>query len=94
MGMPVLEPPTPAVQQHWRALYKAAIWEENREILPSRINEAKAALARRARELFAMANNTEECEAVDRAMNTLHALSYCLKLETRSKVGPSTAFVR
>src|SRR5215471_20679117 len=91
---PVLEPATHAVQQHWRELYKTAMSEEDREALPSRINDAKIALARRAREPFATANNTEECEAVARAMNALHALSYCLKLETRSGGEPSRALVR
>jgi hypothetical protein len=79
---PVLES-APAAVQSWRELYKAAIAETDRNRLPSRINEAETALARRARELFAMGGrNTEEREAVDRALYTLRALSYCLKLET------------
>jgi len=75
--------PTPVAVQRWRELYKAAMTDTDRETLPFRINEAKAALTHRARELFALGDNsTKERKAIDRALYTLQALSYCLKLES------------
>ena len=81
MVAPVLES-APAAIQSWIEMFKAAMMETDRKRLPSQINEAETALARRARELFAMSgNNTEEREAVDRALHKLQGLKYCLKLK-------------
>lgn len=80
MAAPVLES-APAAVQDWRELLEAAMSETDRERLPSRINETEAALARRARELFARHDEeSEEREALDRAFYKLRALSYCLHL--------------
>jgi len=79
MVTPVLES-APAVIQPWIKILKAAMAETDRKTLPSRINGAESALARRAHELFAMSgNNTEEREAIDRGLHKLQASKYCLK---------------
>ena len=81
-GYPILEP-VPSAVQRWHELHKAAMAGTDTKTLPSQINEPETALARRARELFAMpGNNTKEREAIHRALHTLEALSFCLKLET------------
>jgi len=73
----------PAGVPNWRELYKAALFEGNRQELPLRIVEAERALILRARELFAMAgDNSEEGQAVDDAMYALRALRNCMELKT------------
>jgi hypothetical protein len=67
----------------WRELYKAALFEGNKQELPLRIAEAERALILRARELFVMSgDNSEEGQAVDDAMYALRALRNCLELKT------------
>ena len=69
--------------QNWREVYEAALFETDRQKLPSRIAEAEKALILRARELFAMSGDTtEEGQAVDDALYALRALRNCLKLRT------------
>jgi hypothetical protein len=68
--------------QHWRELYKAALFETDRQKLPSRIAEAEKALIQRARELFLMSgDNNEEVQAIDDALYAL-PLRNCLELKT------------
>jgi hypothetical protein len=70
----------PITVQDWRRLYEAAIFECDREKLPSRIHDAEQALNRRSRELFAMpGSNNEERKAIDHALHRLRALSYCAR---------------
>jgi hypothetical protein len=69
--------------QNWREVYKAALFETDRQKLPSRIAEAERALILRARELFTISGDTiEEGQAVDDALYALRALRNCLKLKT------------
>ena len=76
-----LSPASPKVQ-HWHDLHRAAMYEMDRKKLPSRIQEAEEAVARRSRELFAMpGKNLEEREELDNALYTLRALSFCLRLK-------------
>ena len=71
--------------QNWREAYKTALFETDRQKLPSRIAEAEKALILRARELFAMSGDTtEEGQAVDDALYALGALRNCLKLKTNN----------
>ena len=73
----------PPEVQNWHELHKAAMRETDRKKLPSRINEAEKAVARRSRELFAMpGQHLEEREELDDALYTLLALSFCLRLKT------------
>jgi hypothetical protein len=69
--------------QDWHQLHRAAMSETDRKKLPLRIHEAERALARRSRELFALrGDNLEEREAIDDALYTLRALSYCIRLKS------------
>jgi hypothetical protein len=64
----------------WRELYRAALLEIDRAMVPERIAEAEKALVIRARELFSAAgDNIEEAEMLDDAMYALHALRGTLK---------------
>ncbi len=59
----------------WRELYRDAILEVDRSLLPERIAAAQEALSARARELFdAEGDNIEEEHALDDAMYALKAL--------------------
>ena len=63
----------------WRELYRAALFETDKQKLSSRIAEAEKALILRARELFPMSEvNSEEGQAVDEALFALRALRKCL----------------
>jgi hypothetical protein len=67
----------------WRELYKAALFEKNREKLPERIADAEKAIIARARELFASSADTiEEDQALDDALYALRALQSCLTRQT------------
>jgi hypothetical protein len=63
----------------WRELYKAALFETDRNKIPSRIGEAEKAIIERARELFGSATDTiEEDQALDDALYALRALQHCV----------------
>ena len=67
----------------WRELYKAALFEADRQELPSRLADAEKVLMLHARELFAISSvRTEECHAVHKGLYALRALRDCLKLNT------------
>jgi hypothetical protein len=66
----------------WLDLYKAALFETDRNKTPQRIAEAERAIVARARELFATGtDNIEEDQALDDALYALRALQSCLGLE-------------
>jgi len=66
----------------WHDLYKAALFETDRERIPARIAVAEHAIVARARELFFSGTDTiEEDQALDDALYALHALQNCLGLE-------------
>jgi hypothetical protein len=65
--------------RNWRDLYTAALFETERERIPSRIADAERAIQVRARELFSTGFDTiEEDQALDDAMYALRALQSCL----------------
>ncbi len=69
-------------QDSWRQLYLAALFEADRNRLPSRITEAEHAIVARARELFSSGNDTiEEDQALDDALYALRALESCLQIQ-------------
>jgi hypothetical protein len=73
----------------WRELYRAALLEIDRAMVPERITEAEKALVIRARELFSAAgDNIEEAEMLDDAMYALHALRGTLKYRPTPVEGP------
>jgi len=82
--------PTPVVAQEWRALYRAALYETDRQSLPLRIADAERAIVLRGRELFFVVGQGEEAELLDEeaklledALYALRALRNCVQLRTR-----------
>jgi hypothetical protein len=70
----------PSVLQSWRDLYVAALFETDKDRIPTRIAEAEKAIVARARELFAAGSDTiEEDQALDDALYALRALQSCLQ---------------
>ena len=58
----------------WHELYKAALFETDRDKIPQRIAEAEKSIVARARELFATnTDNIEEDQALDDALYALQA---------------------
>ncbi len=67
--------------QAWRELYTAALFETDRDRIPSRIADAEKAIVVRARELFSASSDTiEEDQALDDALYALRALQSCLEV--------------
>jgi hypothetical protein len=63
----------------WRELYRAALFETDRDKIPSRIEEAEKAIIQRARQLFGSSTDTiEEDQALDDALYALRALQHCV----------------
>jgi hypothetical protein len=72
--------------RNWRGLYKAALFETNTSKIPSRIEEARRALAFRSRELFETSPNYDgETEAIETALYALQALENCLRSSTKDR---------
>jgi len=60
----------------WRTLYRAAILETNKKVLPQRVSEAEAAVVTRGREIFydpATLDELDEKEALEDALYALRA---------------------
>jgi len=57
----------------WRPLYKAAILETDKKVLPQRVLLAEAAVIARRREIFYAGGTAEEKEALEEALYALHA---------------------
>jgi hypothetical protein len=66
----------------WRELYKVALFETDRQKLPSRLSDAERALLLRAKELLATSVKGEEWHAVEKARYALRALRSCTTLKT------------
>jgi hypothetical protein len=65
---------------NWRELYSAALFETDKNRIPTRIADAEKAIVARARELFsAGADTIEEDQALDDALYALRALQNCLE---------------
>ena len=74
------------VLRSWRGLYKAALFETVASKLPLRIEEARRALVFRSRELITTSPNCEgEVETIEDALDALHALENCMKLDTKDR---------
>jgi hypothetical protein len=57
----------------WRPLYRAAILETDKKVLPQRVSVAEAAVIARRREIFYADGTAEEKEALEDALCALHA---------------------
>lgn len=57
----------------WQTLYRAAILETNKSLLPQRVSEAEQAVIKRGREIFQDHGAPEEKEAIEDALYALRA---------------------
>jgi hypothetical protein len=57
----------------WRALYRAAILETDKRVVPQRVSEAEEAVLARGREIFYAYGTPEEKEALQDALYALRA---------------------
>lgn len=82
----MLNPVVPqSSSRNWRDLYTAALFETEKDRLPSRIADAEKAIQIRARELFSTGYDTiEEDQALDDALYALHALQSCLNFHVQA----------
>ena len=72
--------------RNWPGLYEAALFETDTSKIPSRIEEARRALAFRSRELFETSPNYDgETEAIETALYALQALENCLRSNTKDR---------
>jgi hypothetical protein len=67
--------PPPSRERNWKTLYRAAIFETNRNTVPKRLSAAEEAVLARGRELFQQAGNLEEFEEREEVDIAL----YCLR---------------
>jgi hypothetical protein len=63
----------PCLNRNWRTLYRAAILETNKRVLPQRVLDAEEAVRARGRELFYGGGTSEEEEALEDALYALRA---------------------
>jgi len=67
----------------WRALYTAALFENDRSKIPGLISEAEAEIVKRTHMLFgAPGDNIDEADALDDALYMLRAFKNCLKVQS------------
>jgi predicted RNA methylase len=57
----------------WRTLYRAAILETDKSVLPQRVSEAEEAAVRRRREIFYDQGTPEEKDGLEDALDALSA---------------------
>ena len=77
-------PRTPAIRHDWRELCRAALLESDKRQRTFRIDEAERALTQQVRDLHAIPNaDTQERQAVDKALYGLRALRSCLRLKQK-----------
>jgi hypothetical protein len=65
-------PPYPN-RTDWRTLYRAAILETEKSVVPQRVSEAEEAVIARGREIFYGHSTLEEKEALEDALYGLRA---------------------
>ena len=63
----------PPCLNRWKTLYRAAILETNKGLLPQRVSEAEKAVRARGREIFYGNGTSEEKEALEDALYALRA---------------------
>jgi len=81
-GIPYI---TPSADMAWHMLYRAALFETDREKIPQRIVEAEDAIRARGRELFVNpSDHVEEHQVLDDALYALRALRTCIVPEANA----------
>lgn len=69
----------------WHVLYHAALFENDRNRIPQRIEEAERAILSRIKELFVTtADHIEEDVILDDALYALRALRSCVHCEAQA----------
>ena len=69
----------------WHALYQAALFETDRQMIPARIAEAEKAILNRVKELFVVnTDHIEEDQVLDDALYALRALRNCVAPEANA----------
>ena len=63
----------PCQNRNWKTLYRAAVLETDRRLLPQRVLDAEEAVRLRGREIFYADGTAEEEEALDDALYALRA---------------------
>jgi hypothetical protein len=63
----------PPCLNRWKSLYRAAILETNKVLVPQRVLEAEEAVTARGREIFYGSGTPEEKEALEDALYALRA---------------------
>jgi hypothetical protein len=63
----------------WKTLYRAAILETNRNVIPQKVSEAELAVLARGRELFYGGGTGEEQESLEDALYALRAFRSALE---------------
>jgi hypothetical protein len=63
----------------WKTLYKAAILETNKKLIPQKVSAAETAIQVRARELFGTYGTGEEKESLQDALYALQAFRTALQ---------------
>jgi hypothetical protein len=74
----------------WKTLYRAAILEPNKSIIPQKVSAAEAAVLARGRELFYAGGTNEEKELLEEALYALRAFRTAWQ-HTESEITGSTA---
>ena len=72
-------PPNCVQAKNWGTLYRAAVKETNRRLIPRRVTEAERAVLARRCQVFRNAGTLEEKEALDDALYALRALETAWK---------------
>ncbi|HVO64813.1 MAG TPA: hypothetical protein VMT53_28080 [Terriglobales bacterium] len=69
-----MNPPTSMHSiEKWKVLYRAAILEKNKDIVPQRVSQAEDAVVARVRELFYKPATKEERDELEDALYALRA---------------------
>jgi len=78
----------------WRPLYRAAMLETDKKVLPQRVAVAEAAVIARRREIFYADGIAEEKEALEESLYALHAFKTLLAARRCCMIPYATRTVR
>jgi hypothetical protein len=71
--------PTCPSHTHWKSLYRAAIFEKDRSVVPERISQAEQAILARRKQILYTEGTREERNALDHTLHALRAFSKAWK---------------
>jgi hypothetical protein len=72
-------PSSPNDHGDWKVLYRAAILETNKTVIPRKVSEAELAVLARGRDLFYGGGTSEEQESLEDALYALRAFRTALE---------------